>query len=212
MQEFAVTYSFHHITSSSHYPQSNGLAERTVKTVKELLSHSSDPSMALLSYRDTALPWCNLRPAELLMGCKIRTDVPQLSTEFVPEWPYLHAFREKDAILKQKQKSNYDRSHRTRSQHPLDTGTAVWIRTGNTSTPGRVITTANTPRSYLNCVHAVWSSAPKQTPPHLPQDFNGDISGTNPTTETTVSMPGRQQIMNHSRTGTEIPSPERLTY
>ena len=49
MQEFALTYSFQHIISSQQYPQSNGLAERMVKTVKELLSHSPDPSMALLS-------------------------------------------------------------------------------------------------------------------------------------------------------------------
>ena len=171
--------------------------------------------MALLSYRATALPWCNLSPAKLLMGRKIRTDVPQLSTEFVPEWPYLHAFREKDAILKQKQKSNYDRSHCTQSQHPLNAGTAVWIRTGDTSTPGRVITTANTPRSYLVSTQ---SGVLRRNRHHLtyrpedPQDFNGDISGTNQTTETTVSMPGRQQIMTRSRTGTKIRPPETLMY
>ena len=187
-----------------------------MKTVKELLSHSPDPSMALLSYRATALPWCSLSPAELLMGRKTRTDVPQLSTEFIPEWPYLHAFREKDAILKQKQKSNYDRSHPPYPiSAPLDAGTAVWIRTGDTSTPGRVITTANTPRSYLVSTQ---SGVLRRNRHHLtyrpedPQDFNGDIFGTNPTTETTVSMPGRQQIMNHSRTGTEIRPPERLMY
>ena len=37
MKEFASTYGFEHITSSPHYPKSNGLAERTVKTIKTLM-------------------------------------------------------------------------------------------------------------------------------------------------------------------------------
>ena len=113
MQEFAATYFFQHITSSPQYPQSNGLAERMVKTVKQLLSNSTDPNMALLSYHATALPWCNLSQAELLMGWKIRTDVPQLSTELIPNWPYLQTFREKDASFKQKQKTIYNSGHCT---------------------------------------------------------------------------------------------------
>lgn len=40
MKEFAESYRFTHITSSPHYPQSNGLAERTVKTVKQLIGNS----------------------------------------------------------------------------------------------------------------------------------------------------------------------------
>ena len=36
-KDFATTYCFQHITSSPHFPQSNGLAERTVRTVKKLL-------------------------------------------------------------------------------------------------------------------------------------------------------------------------------
>ena len=41
-QEFANRYGFAHITSSPHYPQSNGQAERTVRTVKKLLRLSED--------------------------------------------------------------------------------------------------------------------------------------------------------------------------
>ena len=37
MKEFTESYNFKHITSSPHYPQSNGLVERSVKTAKGLL-------------------------------------------------------------------------------------------------------------------------------------------------------------------------------
>ena len=66
--EFAHAYDFNHVTSSPHYPQSNGQAEHGVKTIKMLLGESKDLYMAILSYRTTPFPWCNLSPAELLMG------------------------------------------------------------------------------------------------------------------------------------------------
>ena len=46
MKEFANTYEFTLVTSSSHYAQSNGLAEQTILTVKALLQKSSDPYTA----------------------------------------------------------------------------------------------------------------------------------------------------------------------
>ena len=72
MKEFANTYGFQHVTSSPHYPQSNGLAERTVKTIKSLLEHTADAYLTLLIYQSTPLPWCKYSPAELLMGRKLR--------------------------------------------------------------------------------------------------------------------------------------------
>ena len=45
--------------------------------MKSLLDHMTDPYLALLDYRATPLLWCNYNPAELLMGRRISTDIPQ---------------------------------------------------------------------------------------------------------------------------------------
>ena len=87
--DFAELYGFEHATSSPMFPQSNGQAERAVQTIKRLLKRSPDPHQPLLSYRATLMPWCQLSPAELLMGCRIRTIVPQTDQQLVPSWQYL---------------------------------------------------------------------------------------------------------------------------
>lgn len=73
--EFARTYQFKHITSSPHYPQSNGEAERAVGTVKSLLKKNMDPYLALLSYCSTPLQ-NGYSPSELLMGRILRSTLP----------------------------------------------------------------------------------------------------------------------------------------
>ena len=61
-KQFAREYDFNHVTSSPHFPQSNGLIERTVQTVKKLLQ-DSDPCLALLNIGATPLNWCRLCPS-----------------------------------------------------------------------------------------------------------------------------------------------------
>ena len=53
MREFAERYGIELVSSSPHYPQSNGLAERTVKTIKQMLLKAKDPYLALLCYQTT---------------------------------------------------------------------------------------------------------------------------------------------------------------
>ena len=101
IKDFASTYAFEHVTSSPHYPRSNGLAERTIKTIKK----SSDLNMLLLSYRCTPLLWCNLSPSELLMERRVRTTIPQVSNQLIPEWSFLPEFHKQDEKFKRESQS-----------------------------------------------------------------------------------------------------------
>ena len=85
--QFAKEYCFEHQTSSPHFPQSNGEAERGVQTVKKLLKMSDDPYLALLSYRTTPLPNNGYSPSELLMNRKLRDNLPTTENELRPKIP-----------------------------------------------------------------------------------------------------------------------------
>ena len=108
---FAKECDFTHTTSSPFFPQSNGQVERTIKTVKKLLKESEDPQMALFAYRSTPFPWCKLSPAELLMGRRLRANVPLLKDHIVPDWTFLKEFRKQNEDFKRRQKQDYDKSH-----------------------------------------------------------------------------------------------------
>lgn len=140
---FSNSFEFQHLISSPKFPQSNGQVERMVKTVKEMLRKSKDPYVALLSYRATPLPWCKLSPAELCMGRKVRTTVPQTNHHLIPKWPYLDKFREENRKFKQSQKRNFDKRHRVRNLSPIPDDTEVWVTSENQPIRGRVVEQAN---------------------------------------------------------------------
>ena len=204
--DFAKEYGFKHTTSSPHFPQSNGHAERAVQTAKNLLKGSKDPHMSLLSYRSTPLPWCGLSPAELLMGRHLRSNIPQTTESLTPKWPYLNEFRRSNRELKQRQKEDYDNRHGTRPLIDIPDDTKVWVTTNNEHTSGRVMSHANTPRSYL--VETPTGQI-RRNRAHLtvrPDPNSPDC--TNPTSHTSTTI--RSPIMTRSRTGTNIVPPNRF--
>ena len=82
-QEFSHTYGFTYVTSSPLYPQSNGLCERTVQTVKNVLQNckesGQDPHLAMLCFRTTPLYHDLPSPAELLNGRVYQTNLSAVS-------------------------------------------------------------------------------------------------------------------------------------
>ena len=83
-QSFARDWQFQHRTSSPRYARSNGLAESSVKVVNRLIkkckSSRQDILKGLLILRNIPLG-CGKLPAELLMGRKLRDNVPFIEPE-----------------------------------------------------------------------------------------------------------------------------------
>ena len=147
---FAQKWNFHHVTSSPHYPQSNGAAERAVKTIKEIFSQDDVP-LALLSYRSTPIPDLGASPAELAMGRKLRTTLPTLPSTLTPRIVQYEEVRERDKTMKQRQKLHYDRRHGVQPLPELSPGDPVLIKTDGEKgwkLPGEVIRRC-APRSFL---------------------------------------------------------------
>ena len=147
--EFANQYGFSHITSSPKYPQSNGAAERAVRTIKDLLkknkTHNGDMYMAMLAYRSTPLE-NGLSPAELLMGRKLRTSVPVEPKQLNPKVPNQSQLRQKEHQQREKQRLNFNKRHRAVISKPLKKGDNVWLP--EMEKKGTVIKQKGT-RSYL---------------------------------------------------------------
>ena len=75
-KEFAVQYGFDIVISSPKMAQSNGIIERLVGTIKDMVKKADDPYLALLAYNTMPL-YNGFSPVELLMGRKLRTALRQ---------------------------------------------------------------------------------------------------------------------------------------
>ena len=145
-QQFAATYGFTHVTSSPRYPQANGEAERAVRTAKALLKKNSDPYLALLTYRSTPLQ-NGLSPSELLMGRRLRTQLPVLPMTLVPSVPNHSKVRGKEDAYRSAQENSFNRRHSARELPTLRPGDPVWIR--DQKRTGQIVEKTHSPRSYI---------------------------------------------------------------
>ncbi|GFO25113.1 Pol polyprotein [Plakobranchus ocellatus] len=144
---FATVWNFHHITSSPHYPQANGEAERAVQTAKKILQQT-DQHLALLTYRATPIPSLGKSSAELAFGRRLRTRLPMIPKLLLSNGMNHKQLKYKDERAKVSQKRYFDQhSHPQPSLHPGDPvlikldGEKGWKQPG-------VIMNECAPRSY----------------------------------------------------------------
>ena len=76
LQHFALSWGFQLITSSPGYPQSNGMSERTIGTIKQLLRKAEDPYVALMEYRNTPVTGIGLSPPQMLNSRRLKSKLP----------------------------------------------------------------------------------------------------------------------------------------
>ena len=82
-KEFMLDYNVNHTQSSPYYHQSNGKAERYVKTIKSMIKKSGSmisAGEALLIYRATPLTSGGKSPGNLMLGRKLATNLITFQT------------------------------------------------------------------------------------------------------------------------------------
>ncbi len=148
-QDFLSRWGVRHRLSSAHYPQSNGLAESAVKSLKLLLLKTGGTISemfheGLLELRNTPRPG-GKSPAEIVYGHPLRTRVPVHHKAFDEKWlKPLDEYDRKAAEIKEKAKVAYDDTAHDLKQIPVgasvriqDTTTKLWDRIGEILSHGR---------------------------------------------------------------------------
>ena len=149
-RKFSNDYQFEHKTSSPHYPQSNGMAEKAVQTAKRLLmkakEDNKDPYLSLLDYRNTPKSDLLGSPAQRLMGRRTKTLLPTSSKLLEPKVIKTKVVRSELHKEKQQQKHYYDR--RAKQLTALKPGQKVRVQIGKQWKPAVVTSVSSEPRSY----------------------------------------------------------------
>ena len=150
-KNFASEWEIEVVTSSPHYPKSNGLVERNVQTIKQLLKKADeskqDAFLALLEFRSSPISGMEESPSELLMSRKLRTRLPTPKDLLKPIPRPTSQVRQQLLSRQRSQKNFYDRV--TRPLPELHQGEAVRIQQGREWKPAVVVKQHVAPRSYL---------------------------------------------------------------
>ena len=148
-QEFSKEWNFNLVTSSPRFPQSNGMAERNVQTIKNLYKKAkdarSDEQLALLEFCNSPIAGLNVSPAELLMGRKLQSTLPMLPS--LLEQQCNKDTKEKLLSRQTQQKYYYDKD--AKQLPALKPKDVVRFKYKAFWKPAVVIDTHSAPRSYI---------------------------------------------------------------
>jgi len=149
-KQFTKEWDFNHITSSPHYPKSNGFIERTVRTVQLCLKKAKEsrqnPQIALLNLRTTPVDNSIPSSAEILFNRTVRTILPCASRQCPNNGEQIrNQFKKRQS----QQKKYYDRT--SKYLPPLADNQPIYMQhpVQQTWEPATIISTSNEPRSYI---------------------------------------------------------------
>ena len=180
-------------TSSPYHHQANGVAERTVGTIKALWKKAQEerkcPYTALWVYRTTPITNDMPSPYELLFGRKPRTMLPTAKGALKSQHPERDTHLQKNEHNQTKQKQNYDR-HSIQEKEVLDIMEPIYVRDTihNIWIPGTVLNRPKPnrePRTYLINVRG---KVYQRTREHLKPRPTTDITNT-PRQEAPPTLP-----------------------
>ena len=112
------------LPAAPDFPQSNGEAERAVKTVKSLLKKAEDPYMAILTYRSTPLS-SGFSPAEILMSRRLCANLPIMQSQLQPSVPDFSLLKAREEERKRNQKRVFDSRHAVHDLKPASMQTTA---------------------------------------------------------------------------------------
>lgn len=146
---FASEWDFLHVTSSPHFHQSNGLAEKYVQICKRILTKAKadhkDPLIAFLEYRTTPLD-IGYSPSQLLMSRQLRSLLPTSRENLLPQAVPPSVVKGKISVSKQREKGYYDRH--AKPLKPLNVGDSTRIQQPNKTWKQAVVIGNPAERSY----------------------------------------------------------------
>lgn len=130
-EAFAKSWNFEHITSTPLYPQSNGMAERHIQTVKHMLTKvledNKEIELALLQLRNTPII-DGLSPAQLLMGKNIRSHIPTVENHLIPTPVNYHKYNKYLNNYRQKTCNYYNKKQGATPLNRLRPETPVLVQ------------------------------------------------------------------------------------
>lgn len=140
-RRFADEIGMQLLFSSPHHHQSNGLAEKAVGIVKNLMKKckldGENLNMALLHYRTAPVAGLEYSPSELLMCRLLRTNLPCTYSALKPRLPF--NVRKKMLKIREKSKLNYDKTAKKRGSFVMGQDILLQNGTDKEWRPGQII-------------------------------------------------------------------------
>ena len=206
MVAFARGYNFTHITSSPHYSQGNGFAERMVRTVKSLLSKSpSDPYLALLRcYRCTPTPWVL---QSFWWGDSSGPTYLSIRKSWLLNGHTSQPFERKTNSWSSRRSQTHDKCHRVRLEPTL----AKMKLSGSVHKTTWTLVRCTACSIQSLCIIQTPSAMLRHNQSHLTRQ-SGVTTDQADTATTNTGNNDQHRVIKRSQTGANVGPPSRLAY